>query len=168
MITAKESGNVGVVYLINTKEDMTYVLETGGHSPYVAVITPKDFNLYFNCFLSLLFSLSWFSLKYFSKSMIRFKRFSQRISGIVVVDTDHQNGTSPLEFLSADKSCPNENFDLYVNDTTYGHCRQQEWNSEDNSHSEGLLFYDWPFPIFLIKNQTNANEIRDVSNFFQF
>ena len=93
--------------------------------------------------------------------MIRFKESSDRISGVLVVELE--NKTSGPKFLSPDKSCPNEHFDLYVNDSTYGHCRKQQWNSEDNSYGEGLMFYDWPFPIFFIKNQTNIDEIRDVS-----
>ena len=96
--------------------------------------------------------------------MNRFKQSSDRISGVLVVDFEPQNRTNEITFLSVDKSCPNEYFDLYVNDTTYGHCRQQQWNSEDESrHLEGLMFIDWPFPIFFIKNQTNIDEIRDVS-----
>ena len=104
-------------------------------------------------------------LTHLRETLKRFKQYSHRISGVLIMDFDPKNRTS-LTFLSPEKSCPNVLFDLMVNDSTYGYCRQQQWNSPYSSgpYSEGLMFEDWPFPIFFIKNQTNIDEIKDVSS----
>jgi hypothetical protein len=92
--------------------------------------------------------------------MNRFKSVSNRISGVVVID-DHSESGQSFEY-SADSSCPNENFDLYVNDSRYSHCSQQLWNIPNGKNNTGLMFNDWPFPIFFIKNQTSIEEIKKV------
>ena len=41
--TSDPNGNVGVVHMIETKSDKTWLIEKGPHDPYVAMITPKMF-----------------------------------------------------------------------------------------------------------------------------
>jgi hypothetical protein len=92
-----------------------------------------------------------------------FKSSPKRITGVLVID---EKRTSEVTGLSPDKTCPNDGFGLYADDTTYGHCGQQEWNSAGEStlkHNDGLMFNDWPFPIFMVRNATNIEEIKDVS-----
>jgi len=93
--------------------------------------------------------------------MKRFKLVSDRISGVIVLD-DESNISRPDPY-SPDSSCPNEEFDLYVNDTTYGHCAKQKWNVVDQNYNNGLMFNDWPFPIYFIKNKTSIDDIQEVS-----
>ena len=37
------NGNVGVVHLISSESDRTWLIEKGDHEPYIAMITPKMF-----------------------------------------------------------------------------------------------------------------------------
>ncbi|CAG2116809.1 unnamed protein product, partial [Medioppia subpectinata] len=140
---SKEGGNVGAVYVINNETDMDHVLNTGRHYPYIPVITPKDFNL---------------------ETLKRFKS-SDRITGVLVLDIKgDERKALKIEGLSPDKTCPNDGFGLYTGDKTHDHCGQQEWNLAEGlteRHNDGLMFNDWPFPIFLIKNETNIAQIRD-------
>ena len=41
--TSDPNGNVGVVHMIETESDKTWLIEKGPHNPYVAMITPKMF-----------------------------------------------------------------------------------------------------------------------------
>ena len=72
-----------------------------------------------------------------------------------------------IESFSEDKSCPNSRFDLYVNNESYSNCVRQKWNSvankDNNRIDNSFMFNDWPFPIFLIKNEHNITELQDVS-----
>ena len=41
--TSDPNGNVGVVHMIESESDKTWLIEKGPHDPYVAMITPKMF-----------------------------------------------------------------------------------------------------------------------------
>ncbi|CAG2177226.1 unnamed protein product, partial [Oppiella nova] len=145
---SKEGGNVGVVHVVNDQTDIDHVLKTGQHYPYIPVITAKYFKLLTDPRIC-------------RDILNQFKSSPKRITGVLVID---EKRTSEVTGLSPDKTCPNDGFGLYADDTTYGHCGQQEWNSAGEStlkHNDGLMFNDWPFPIFMVRNATNIEEIKD-------
>ena len=88
---------------------------------------------------------------------------SNRVAGVIVLDFEKHR---PKGF-SSDSSCPNQHFSLYANDSTYGYCKTQEWNKPTSDHQNGIQFFDWPFPIFLLRNMTEINLTLSV-NSFQF
>lgn len=98
-----------------------------------------------------------------SKTLIRFKEASDRISGVLVLNSDNETRVSQF---SPDKSCPNQYLDLYANNTEFRHCQKQQWNPSNDGLTEGLMFMDWPFPIFLVNNDSQISEILQVFDFY--
>lgn len=98
-------------------------------------------------------------------NLLRFKR-SERVSGVILVqrsnETLHQTPFSP------DKSCPNDNFGLYTSDDNetlkYSHCSEQKWNRENPGLN--MMFQNFPFPIFLIKDDDSIEKLRNCSEKF--
>ena len=79
------------------------------------------------------------------------------MSGVLVL-----NDNNPSEKgFSPESQCPNENFGLYTDDPKYGHCKAQKWITDDNPGAN-MMYYDWPFPVFLIRNQTDIEDIKKV------
>lgn len=71
--------------------------------------------------------------------------------------------TKQPEAFSSDRSCPNMHSSLYVNDSTFGHCRgQEQWNLPTDDHNDGMAFQDFPFPMFLLRNKTEINFVNKV------
>ncbi|XP_054168906.1 nicastrin-like, partial [Oppia nitens] len=143
--SSHESGNVGAVHIIKNDSDIDFVIKFGKHSPYIVVMTAKHFNF---------------------KTFDLLKQNANRLTGILILD--NKTVDSQLGYHSFDRSCPNEYHDLYVNDGNYSHCSTIRWNRMDNdnhnhNNNHNLMFNDWPFPVFLIKNQTNITAIYNCS-----
>ena len=88
------------------------------------------------------------------------KKARERVSGVLVIDDKNSTTNLPKGF-SPESQCPNENFGLYTDDPKYSHCKAQKWISDDNP-GLNLMYEDWPFPMFLIRNQSDIADIKKV------
>ncbi|XP_056148836.1 nicastrin [Lampris incognitus] len=127
------SGNVGVIHLLESEENLDWVLRTGPNPPYMVL-------------------LEW---PLFTRSvMIKLKTGSSRVAGVAVVG---QN-TNPPEGFSPHTTCPNENTGVYSD--SYGplmaNCNGTVWNPLGN----GLSYENFDFPIFHLKEDNETQVIR--------
>lgn len=88
--------------------------------------------------------------------MLMLKNNTGRVSGVLVLDDKRPN------YFSSDRSCPNAQFSLYANDDEHRFCKSLEWNKPTENHHDSILFHYWPFPIFLLRNQTEIELILNV------
>lgn len=150
--------------MVREETDIDHIVETGQQYPYVPVLTAPHFTLSVVSLSTVYLSCSQLTrVHIFRPILSRFRAASRRVSGVLLLD----RGVEALDSFSADKSCPNSHFGLYATNETYSHCVRQKWNlvaDRDNDRiDDSLMFNDWPFPIFLIRNETNATELQDVS-----
>ncbi|BFZ25480.1 hypothetical protein BsWGS_28519 [Bradybaena similaris] len=106
------SGNVGVVYYIQTYNDYDWVLAVGPHAPYVAVLNSVDFNL----------------------SSLERLEHSNRVNGILIITLMNQSSESsypPLGYSSVN-TCPNDMYGMYGK-TQFAHCKMALWNRSGTS-----------------------------------
>lgn len=145
-VAGPESGSSGVVKELRNdfyQEDLEFIIARGPDAPYVVLLDTD------------LFRLS--TLQALSRSGRR------RVAGVVVLDD--QTTQRHLKGHSADRSCPNEYFSLYANSTQYGHCKMQRWNvgsKVDIEDEVDMLFHDYPFPMFMLRNQTDIDLLKNV------
>ncbi|XP_042354427.1 nicastrin [Plectropomus leopardus] len=127
------SGNVGVLHVLESEENLDWVLRTGPNPPYVVILE------------SLLFTRS---------IMMKLKNGSGRVAGVAVVAPN----TNPLEGFSPHTTCPNENTGVYTDsyDPTMAHCNVTVWNPLGN----GLSYEEYDFPIFSLKDDNDTQVIR--------
>lgn len=74
-----------MIYLVDDQASLDWVTKDGPHSPYIAVVYPKDFD---------------------RKFMVAFQN-SERVSGVLVLNTTKVPTVSKF---SGDLSCPNAGF----------------------------------------------------------
>lgn len=128
-------GNSGVVKLIRSdheENDVDFVLNTGTDPPYIPVLTLGQFKN-----ITLIRSLKSHGTK--------------RVNGLVLLDTGKPS------YLTSDRSCPNEYFSLYQNDSRFNHCQKQQWNLPVDDHRDGIIFDNFPFPVFLLRNRSQID-----------
>ncbi|ODM91835.1 Nicastrin [Orchesella cincta] len=123
------AGDTGVLHLVEDEKSLEWVLKTGPHSPYIALLYPE----------------------YFTREIIYQFRDSGRVNGVLMMREKGANSTSLTSF-STDSSCPNDAFGIY-NATSPKRC--QKWNAPGNS----LLFENLPFPIFFMNNETESEKL---------
>ncbi|KAI5616512.1 nicastrin precursor, partial [Silurus asotus] len=126
------SGDTGVLHVLETEDDLDWIVRTGPHSPYVVLMESTALT---------------------RSTMMRLKN-STRVSGVAVV---HKSTPSDQGF-SPHTSCPNQNTGVYTED--YGpdlaNCNTTVWNPLGN----GLSYEDFPFPIFSLKDDNETQVIR--------
>uniref|UniRef100_A0AAQ6AMA0 Nicastrin n=1 Tax=Amphiprion ocellaris TaxID=80972 RepID=A0AAQ6AMA0_AMPOC len=127
------SGDVGVLHVLESEENLDWVLSSGPNPPYMVILE------------SSLFTRS---------VMMKLKNGSSRVAGIVVVAPN----TNPVEGFSPHTSCPNENTGVYSEsyDPTLAHCNVTVWNPLGN----GLSYEEYDFPIFSLKDDNDTQVIR--------
>ncbi|XP_039998619.1 nicastrin [Xiphias gladius] len=127
------SGNVGVLHLLESEENLDWVLRSGPNPPYMVILE------------SPLFTRS---------IMMKLKSGSSRVAGVAVVAPK----TNPAGSFSPHTACPNENSGVYSE--TYGpdmaHCNVTMWNPLGN----GLSYEEFDFPIFSLKDDNDTQVIR--------
>uniref|UniRef100_A0A1A7XF90 Nicastrin n=1 Tax=Iconisemion striatum TaxID=60296 RepID=A0A1A7XF90_9TELE len=127
------SGDVGVLHLLESEENLDWVLSTGPDPPYMVMLE------------STLFTRT---------VMIKLKNGSNRVAGVVVVAPN----TNPPEGFSPHASCPNENSGVYTE--KYGpslaHCNATMWNPLGNN----LSYEEYDFPIFSLKDDNDTQVMR--------
>ncbi|KAF3857928.1 hypothetical protein F7725_011129 [Dissostichus mawsoni] len=127
------SGNVGVLHVLESEENVDWVLGTGANPPYLVILE------------SALFTRS---------IMMKLKSGSGRVAGVAVI----MPNTNPLEGFSPHTSCPNENTGVYSEtyDPSLAHCNVTMWNPFGN----GLSYEEFDFPIFSMKDDNDTRVIR--------
>ncbi|XP_017266646.1 nicastrin isoform X2 [Kryptolebias marmoratus] len=127
------SGDVGVLHLLESEENLDWVLRSGPNPPYIVILE------------STLFTRS---------IMMKLKNGSSRVAGVVVVAPT----TNPQEGFSPHNTCPNENTGVYSEDydPTMAHCNVTVWNPLGNN----LSYEEFDFPIFSLKDDNDTQVIR--------
>ncbi|KAK5860341.1 hypothetical protein PBY51_021828 [Eleginops maclovinus] len=130
---SKLSGNVGVLHVLESEENVDWVLSTGANPPYLVILE------------SALFTRS---------IMMKLKNGSSRVAGVAVIVPN----TNPLGGFSPHTSCPNENTGVYSEsyDPALAHCNVTMWNPFGN----GLSYEEFDFPIFSMKDDNDSQVIR--------
>ncbi|GAB1601857.1 nicastrin-like isoform X1 [Argonauta hians] len=132
--SSNPQGNIGIVHYVRDRSDSKWILEEGPHPPYVMLIDAANFNM--DNITSLI--------------------ESGKVNGILVISANGTVELPPAGF-SADKSCPNDGYGLYWNNTVYRRCRQVQWNPP----GAAMMFYDFSIPIFLLNNPLEVRYIID-------
>lgn len=127
------SGNVGVLHVLESEENLDWVLNTGPNPPYMVILESHLFN---------------------SSIMMKLKNSSNRVAGVAVVAPN----TNPPEDFSPHTTCPNENTGVYTEsyDPAFAHCNRTMWNPFGN----GLSYEAFDFPIFSLKDDNETQVIR--------
>ncbi|XP_073347489.1 nicastrin [Pagrus major] len=127
------SGNVGVLHVLESEENLDWVLKSGPNPPYLVILE------------SPLFTRS---------IMMKLKNGSSRVAGVAVVAPN----ANPPEGFSPHTTCPNENTGVYSEDydPALAHCNVTVWNPLGN----GLSYEEYDFPIFSMKDDNDTQVIR--------
>ncbi|XP_068196621.1 nicastrin [Antennarius striatus] len=127
------SGNVGVLHVLESEENLDWVLSSGPNPPYLVIL---EFPL-------------------FTRSvMLKLKNGSSRVAGVAVVAPN----SNPPEGFSPHTTCPNENTGVYTEEygPAFAHCQATVWNPLGN----GLSYEAFDFPIFSLKDDNDTQVIR--------
>ncbi|XP_041660151.1 nicastrin [Cheilinus undulatus] len=127
------SGNVGVLHVLESEENLDWVLRSGPNPPYLVIL----------------------EYPFFTRSiMMKLKNGSSRVAGVAVVAPN----SNPPEGFSPHTSCPNENTGVYTEtyDPALAHCNVTMWNPLGN----GLSYEEYDFPIFSLKDDNDTQVIR--------
>ncbi|XP_072296314.1 nicastrin [Eucyclogobius newberryi] len=127
------SGDVGVLHVLESEENLDWVLNTGHSPPYTVILEAALFT---------------------RSIMMKLKSGSRRVAGVAVI----QPGTNLPGGFSPHNTCPNENTGVYTEkyDPAYAHCNGTLWNSQGN----GLSYEEFDFPIFSLKDDKDTQLIR--------
>ena len=137
-------GNVGVLYIIDTPEDLNYVVNHSTVYPFVVMM----------------------SMKFFTTNNLRILKDSNKVNGILVFRNTSEKRA--VEYFSPDKSCPNDGYGVYRDDkskySSLSHCQKQSW-THDNPGLD-MMFESWPFPIFLVTKKDSLDKLTKCFNTF--
>ncbi|XP_075875759.1 nicastrin [Nelusetta ayraudi] len=127
------AGNVGVLHVLESEENLDWVLNSGPHAPYLVILEAPLFT---------------------RSIMMKLKNGSGRVAGVAVVASN----TNPPGTFSAHTTCPNENTGVYSEDydPAYAHCKVTLWNPLGS----GLSYEEYDFPIFSLKDDNETQVIR--------
>ncbi|XP_051943135.1 nicastrin [Hippocampus zosterae] len=127
------SGDVGVLHVLESEENLDFVLRTGLHPPYMVILEHRLFT---------------------RSIMMKLNNGSSRVAGVAVVAPD----ANPAEGFSPHNTCPNENTGVYSEtyDPALAHCSTTVWNPLGN----GLSYEEFDFPIFSLKDDDKTRFIR--------
>uniref|UniRef100_A0A673AAM8 Nicastrin n=1 Tax=Sphaeramia orbicularis TaxID=375764 RepID=A0A673AAM8_9TELE len=127
------SGNVGVLHVLESEDNLDWVLSKGPNPPYLVILEAALFT---------------------RSIMMKLKNGSNRVAGVAVVAPN----TNPTEPFSPYTTCPNENTGVYTEkyDPAYAHCNVTVWNPLGN----GLAYEEFDFPIFSLKDDNDTQVIR--------
>ncbi|KAK7944326.1 hypothetical protein WMY93_000054 [Mugilogobius chulae] len=127
------SGDVGVLHVLESEDNLDWVLNTGHSPPYMVILEAELFT---------------------RSIMLKLKSGARRVAGVVVIEpnTNLPGGFSPHT------TCPNENTGVYTDkyDPALAHCNHTLWNPLGN----GLSYEEFDFPIFSLKDDNDTQVIR--------
>lgn len=126
------SGDTGVIHLVEQESDLSWVLSDGPNPPYMVLLESNMF----------------------TRDVMLSLKSSSRVSGVAAILPP---SPAPGQ-LSPDLKCPNDGFGLYSLNygPEYAHCNETLWNPEGN----GLSYDDFPFPVFMLKDENETQVIR--------
>ncbi|KAL1244838.1 Nicastrin [Trichinella spiralis] len=128
------NGNKGVLFWARSLEDLNYIQSDESQiGPYVLMIESSNL---------VSFGYTWF------------QRIKSNIAGLLIYV--NESNVNDLNF-SEDTHCPNSNFDIYTEDPDYSNCKKNEWNKYGN----GIRFFYWGIPVFLVLNETEVQLLID-------
>ncbi|XP_049271955.1 nicastrin [Rhipicephalus sanguineus] len=130
--SSDRSGNVGVIHVVSTEEDVQFILDDDSGIKYVAALRSDFFNM---------------------GNMTKLQD-SGRVTGVIVLRSRHN---LPDEGFSPDSTCPNDGFGLYSGNNQYSSCKKVSWNAKNPGTD--MFFTRWNFPIFLVDNETSIDII---------
>ncbi|XP_027875922.1 nicastrin isoform X1 [Xiphophorus couchianus] len=127
------SGDVGVLHVLESEENLDFVLRNGRNPPYMVIME------------SSLFTRS---------VMMKLKNGFSRVAGVAVVEPT----SNPPDGFSPHTRCPNENTGVYSENYGPGlaHCNTTKWNPLGN----GLSYEEFDFPIFSMKDDNDTQLLR--------
>ncbi|XP_078065016.1 nicastrin-like, partial [Mustelus asterias] len=127
------NGDTGVIQLVEKEEDLAWVFKEGPHPPYAVLLETHMFR---------------------RDVMLRLKA-QDRVAGVAVVIPS----TPETSQFSPQLKCPNAGYGVYSQDygPEYMNCNTTLWNPNAN----GLSFEDFPFPIFMLRDQNETQTIRE-------
>ncbi|KAL6103809.1 ncstn [Pungitius sinensis] len=127
------SGNVGVLHVLESEENLDWVLRSGLNPPYLVVLEAALFT---------------------RSIMMKLKNGSSRVAGVAVVAPNAR----PPGGISPHTSCPNDNTGVYTEkyDPALAHCNVTVWNPLGS----GLSYEQFDFPIFSLKEDNDTQVIR--------
>ncbi|XP_061696192.1 nicastrin [Syngnathoides biaculeatus] len=128
------SGDVGVLHVLESEENLDFVLQTGLHPPYMVILEHQLFT---------------------RSIMMKLKNNSSRVAGVAVVAPN----ANPTEGVSPHTACPNENSGVYSEsyDPALAHCNRTLWNPLGS----GLSYEEYDFPIFSLNDDNDTRVIRE-------
>ena len=136
--TSRFYGNLGVVHVIASTENLTWVLKQGPHEPYVLALFPK----------------------FMTVEVLQQAQDSGKVSGVMLMVEDDFDPSSLHTGFSGEAPCPNEELGMYSasqNQEYAQYCQKKPWNTNGTS----LLYMNWDFPIFLVDNQTSIDNVME-------
>ncbi|XP_054760855.2 nicastrin-like [Lytechinus pictus] len=133
--TSDFNGNNGVLHLIENVADINWLLVNGTYTPYIALMTPQMFTL----------------------ENVRRLLDSGKVNGIMVDHSDPMSMISDGIPFSPDKSCPNDNYGMYADNSEYSNCQKVLWNTDGN----GMSFMDLGIPVFALTNSEDVQTVKD-------
>ncbi|XP_061189000.1 nicastrin-like isoform X2 [Saccostrea echinata] len=120
------SGNVGVLHYVNDTASLDWLINSGPHQPYIALLTSLNF----------------------TSDTVQKLRNSKKIAGIIV----SARAPHPDNFSPADK-CPGNSYGLYNNDKDFGNCKKVTWNEFGNGMF--FEDFEFPISLVSNKNETD-------------
>ncbi|XP_031564484.1 nicastrin-like [Actinia tenebrosa] len=129
--SASMGGHVGVVHLIQSQDDIDWLIKYGDHSPYIPLFTSTMFN----------------------DTTLKVLVDKELINGAMVIFAG-QHGHAPIDGFSPDVDCPNDRYGMY-SDSSYGSCKKVKWNKKGN----GMSFISYGIPVFALYDKDEVNEL---------
>ena len=134
--TSDIKGNVGVIQVVNSIDEVDSLISNGTHHPYVIAIDPS--------------LLTPNVLENVQKS-------DGKINGVIVLNKED----TEVSHFSSQATCPNSLTSFYRYSRKYkDYCEKKPWNPLGNS----ILFNNYNFPIFLIDDADSIKNIINCYN----
>lgn len=140
--TSELGGNTGIVWFVESTQDLDHILSKGPTPPYTAVLTHEF---------------------YTRQNLLSFRDRVGRVAGVIFIDGSNHSNQRTTPF-SPEDTCPNRYSGLYVNDTDFRDCKKNVWQKE--SQVSGLLYDDIPYPIFYINDKKSIDSLVSCFNDF--
>ncbi|XP_043226117.1 nicastrin-like isoform X1 [Amphibalanus amphitrite] len=136
------TGNVGLLRVVNSSADLTRLTTSGERQSVVAVV-PRQ----------------WFTVD----TLQRLERMTADpdqgdVKGVILMLPDEDWGPDEAFQYSEDDSCPNRWSSFYRSDPAsaeFRYCPKTPWNPAGT----GMFKRSWSFPIILLKNQTQIDDL---------
>lgn len=135
--SSKFSGSEGILHLITHPDNFSFILDNPPSPPYAPVITPNLFT---------------------RENIMRLKKQANKYVTAIILINDNEN----IKTFSHELKCPNQ----YSNFNNNQKCDTNLTDSVWNPAGTGLMYEDFPFPIYYIADQHEIDKIKNC--FYKF